>query len=721
MEDSIGRLVQEVQDGWQRPSVGKEAARKRPEGSTAQKYVLVAFDFTRAYDVVDHQLLRVSLIEQGLPLCLVRWVWQWLRDRRVKVEVNGTLSGQRIFRAGLPQGSVLLPSLFVLWAAPLVAALKKVPRCSPYMYADDTAVLCGDNTIERARERAQQAADALTKWARDSKMIVSGEKTQLLVLSQQARDAHGCRIRVAGTPVEAKETLHLLGVTLDRLLHFGPHCKRLRRKTRPRTNHLRQLSGRSWGLDERVLRTVANGYVRGALEHAAAAWMPAISRSHLEVLAVEMLAAGRVITGCPVSTPRHAVRAEACITPVAARRDALAARLLAKAHSLAPDDPLRAVAEATAPKRLSSVTGWRELGRQMWERAGVAPPIEPRVATGLPPWTAEAKDGVSIRLDIGSLPIGATAAERRSAAELHLGSLPQCATWLWSDGSATAEVQDGGAGLLVEYPDDSHREIREAASKLCSSYRAEMVALRAAIRLLLDNPAHTECPVVICADSQAALATLRGGPAAQTSPLGVDIWEGLTALSRGGARPINLQWVPAQCDLRGNKSADVIAKDAATLPQQDVPVDARTVYRAAAREAKTRAIRDWPDGWYRQLMQQHLPAPLPRDTPRGTAVDVHQLRAGHWFGSAQYSHRIGRNPGPDCPQCNEKSCRAGWCTVCKEEADTLRYVLLECPALMGVRLRYLGSIYPKPEEVRSSGVVAALGAAARHLQSREAT
>ena len=68
----------------------------------AQKYVLVAFDFARAYDVVDHRLLRLSLTEQGLPLCLVRWVWQWLRDRRTRVEVRGDLSGEGIFRAGLP-------------------------------------------------------------------------------------------------------------------------------------------------------------------------------------------------------------------------------------------------------------------------------------------------------------------------------------------------------------------------------------------------------------------------------------------------------------------------------------------------------------------------------------------------------------------------------------------------------------------------------------------
>ena len=46
----------------------------------------------------------------------------------MKVEVNRTLSGQRIFRAGLPQGSVLSTSLCC------ERYLKKVPRCFPYMY-----------------------------------------------------------------------------------------------------------------------------------------------------------------------------------------------------------------------------------------------------------------------------------------------------------------------------------------------------------------------------------------------------------------------------------------------------------------------------------------------------------------------------------------------------------------------------------------------------------
>ena len=102
-------------------------------------------------------------------------------------------------------------------------------------------------------------------------MIVAGEKTQLLVLSQNARDAVDCTIKVAGETVAASDTLVLLGLEIGRRLQFGAHCRRLRRRVRLRVAHLRRLAGRSWGLDEQALRTVANGYVRGALGHAAAA------------------------------------------------------------------------------------------------------------------------------------------------------------------------------------------------------------------------------------------------------------------------------------------------------------------------------------------------------------------------------------------------------------------------------------------------------------------
>ena len=52
-------------DGGSRPSVDKKTTARRPDGTSVQKYVLVAFDFARAYAVVDHRLLQVSLIERA--------------------------------------------------------------------------------------------------------------------------------------------------------------------------------------------------------------------------------------------------------------------------------------------------------------------------------------------------------------------------------------------------------------------------------------------------------------------------------------------------------------------------------------------------------------------------------------------------------------------------------------------------------------------------------
>jgi len=111
-----------------------------------------------------------------------------------------------------------------------------------------------------------------------------------------------------------------------------------------------------------------------------------------------MRAAARVITGCPRSTPSHALMAEAGLTLVAARRTTLAARLLAKAHALPQDDPLRRIVEATPPVRLPSVFGWKDVGLKAWDEAGVTLPIEELLPARAPPWVESATATFSLEI-----------------------------------------------------------------------------------------------------------------------------------------------------------------------------------------------------------------------------------------------------------------------------------------------------------------------------------
>ena len=184
--------------------------------------------------------------------------------------------------------------------------------------------------------------------------------------------------------------------------------------------------------------------------------------------------------------------------------------------------------------------------------------------------------------------------------------------------------------------------------------------------------------------------------------------------------------VPSHCGLSGNKKADALAKQAAELPQDNVPVDVRTVYRAAARAAARRVASQRPAGWFRTLMGTR-PVPPVIGLDRRTAVDVHQLRAGHWSCSAQYLHRIGRNPvlttRPPfavCERCEETDCPGNQCPLCREEPDGPGHVLLRCPALMSLRFNRTGAISLSLEEARRTEYVAAMGAAFRWLVGREA-
>lgn len=161
-----------------------------------------------------------------------------------------------------------------------------------------------------------------------------------------------------------------------------------------------------------------------------------------------MRAAAGMVTGCPLPTPSHAMMAEAGIAPVAERRLAQAARLLAKACALPEDDLLRVVAEA--PARLSTVTGRRSVGREAWRAAVFVSQIEPILSRRYPLWEPPPPVSVTFGLDLGvPLPPAASDHQRQEAAALHLAALPRRAKWMWTDGSAAAGVSNGGTEALI--------------------------------------------------------------------------------------------------------------------------------------------------------------------------------------------------------------------------------------------------------------------------------
>ena len=604
-EDQTTHLSQVIEDAFQ-----------------AKKVLLSVFiDLQKAFDSVWKEGIVLKLHRNGIQGNMLRWTRAYLHNRKVRVSVNGQLSSKVLLHQGVPQGGVLSPTLFILFINDVVRELPKGVQAA--LYADDLVLWCSEDFASTAGYRMQEALNRLNEWTKKWCLTINRDKSSstLFTLSSQKPP----KLKLDNVPLPYDDAQTYLGVTFDSRLTWAEQIRKSEAKARKKLRVMRKLSGTDWGANEGILKQVYQGTVRPHLEYGSSSFMTA-AQSHRNSLEKVQNQGLRIITGAMRSTPISKMQDITGIPPLQLRREGKALRQFTKARAL-EDQPLHNRTQTLCSGRLKRSSFVREAkklqGTFKEELPREMESINP--AGPQPPWNDRAQGEIYIRTSVPQMSSKCDSnseTQRNLTLDMLHQQYPQEAwTRIYTDGSATEATRNGGAGVVIEYP-QSKTTLSEPTGLHCSNYRAEVEALSLAASEIKTNPTHrSQC--VFLTDALSVLEALDAGNIPS-------LYESFLRLFPDCSRVV-LQWIPAHCGIPGNDEADTLAKMGSRREQ----VETLATYSEMSTLIKSLHRQPIKKDDYHQLSRKEQ-------------VIIFRLRTGHVRLNKHMHNRFRIGESPEC-------------------------------------------------------------------------
>ena len=136
---------------------------------------IIYLDFSKAFDKVPHKHLLLKIRSLGIDEKISSWIEDWLADRKQRVVVRGCESAWLPVVSGVPQGSVLGPTLFFIY----INDIEDGVTSKVLKFADDTKIYRSVQSIENIQD-LQRDLKNLYAWSLEWQMLFNLDKCKCL-------------------------------------------------------------------------------------------------------------------------------------------------------------------------------------------------------------------------------------------------------------------------------------------------------------------------------------------------------------------------------------------------------------------------------------------------------------------------------------------------------------------------------------------------------------
>ena len=199
----------------------------------------VAFiDLSKAFDRVVHQELIFTLHSLGIHSSALKWFASYLNSRYQRVCIASGTSSLLPVTRGVPQGTILGPTLYVRLLPDLAAG----SGAKLLMFADDKTLYASSRDPIVCADVVSSALTKLHNELRSLGMSVNVDKTVVMrILPKNAPDVQRpVLVELGGTTLREVSVIRCLGILIDNKLSFVPHVDHLTSKVSRKIGALRR-------------------------------------------------------------------------------------------------------------------------------------------------------------------------------------------------------------------------------------------------------------------------------------------------------------------------------------------------------------------------------------------------------------------------------------------------------------------------------------------------